>query len=221
MDNSAYVSSVNDAQLMAVAAAAIAILIACIAGLAISNGISRPIMTITEAMRKLASGTHDIALPDCERHDEVGKMAQAVNVFRENAQRVAGMRNEQERMKQEAEAEKAAAMASRFEASVQGVAEAVSSSAGSMKATAQSMSGTAANAKQQSLAVTNASQETSASVQMVASAAEELSSSITEITRQVAQASKIVAEPRRSASAPIRGYRGLPPRLRKSARLSS
>ena len=195
MDNSAYVSSVNDAQFMAIAAAAIAILIACIAGLVISGSISRPIVTITEAMRKLAGGTHDIELPDCERRDEVGRMAQAVNVFRENALRVAGMRSEQERMKQEAEAEKAAAMAglaNRFEASVQGVAEAVSSSAGSMKATAQSMSGTAANAKQQSLAVTNASQETSASVQMVASAAEELSSSIAEITRQVAQASKIV-----------------------------
>jgi methyl-accepting chemotaxis protein len=195
MDNSAYVSSVSDAQFMATAAAAVAILIACIAGLAISGSISRPIVTITEAMRKLAGGTHDIELPDCERGDEVGRMAQAVSVFRENALKVAGIRSEQERMKQEAEAEKGAAMASladRFEASVQGVAEAVSTSAGSMKATAQSMSGTAANAKRQSLAVTNASQETSASVQMVAAAAEELSSSIAEITRQVAQASKIV-----------------------------
>jgi methyl-accepting chemotaxis protein len=195
MDNSAYVSSVNDAQLMAIAAATLAILIACIAGLVISGSISRPILIITEAMRKLAEGTHEIELPDCERRDEVGRMAQAVNVFRENAIKVAGLRTEQERMKRDAEAEKRAAMAGladRFEASVQGVAETVSTSAGSMKATAQSMSGTAASAKQQSLAVTRASQETSASVQTVASAAEELSSSITEITRQVAQASQIV-----------------------------
>lgn len=195
MDNSAYVSSVTSAQLMATGAATIAILIACIAGLVISASISGPILTITEAMRKLAEGTHDIELPDCERRDEVGRMAKAVNVFKENAIRIAGLRNEQERMKQEAEDQKRAAMASladRFEASVQGVAETVSTSAGSMKATAQSMSGTAAKAKQQSLAVASASQETSANVQTVASAAEELSSSIAEITRQVAQASQIV-----------------------------
>ncbi|OAF19297.1 methyl-accepting chemotaxis protein [Bradyrhizobium neotropicale] len=195
MDNSSYVSAITDAQLMATAAATVAILIACIAGLLISGSISRPILTLTEAMRKLAAGTHDIELPDCEGRNEVGRMAQAVNVFKENAIKVAGIRSEQERMKREAETEKRVAMASladRFEASVQGVAETVSNSAGSMKSTAQSMSGTATSAKQQSLAVTHASQETSASVQTVAAAAEELSSSITEITRQVAQASQIV-----------------------------
>jgi methyl-accepting chemotaxis protein len=211
MDNSSYLSAVTNAQLMATAAATVAILIACVAGLLISGSISRPILTLTEAMRKLAAGTHEIELPDCESRNEVGRMAQAVNVFKENAIKVAGIQSEQERVKREAEAEKRAVMASladRFEASVQGVAETVSNSAGSMKATAQSMSGTATSAKQQSLAVTRASQDTSANVQTVAAAAEELSSSITEITRQVAQASQIVgraSEERERTNARVQG----------------
>ena len=196
MDNSVYAGLIKRAQTLAIATAAVATLIACIVGLLLARGISRPISTITEAMRQLAEGRHDIEIPSRARRDEVGEMARAVEVFKSNALRVAGLQAEQEWAKQETEREKKAAMAQladRFEASVQRVATVVSSSATDMKSTAQLMSDTATRARHQSDAVAAASEETSASVQTVAAAAEELSSSITEITRQVNHSSAIIA----------------------------
>jgi methyl-accepting chemotaxis protein len=196
MDNSVYAGLIKRAQTLAIATAAVATLIACIVGLLLARGISRPISTITEAMRQLAEGRHDIEIPSRARRDEVGEMARAVEVFKSNALRVAGLQAEQEWAKQETEREKKAAMAQladRFEASVQRVATVVSSSATEMKSTAQLMSDTATRARHQSDAVAAASEETSASVQTVAAAAEELSSSITEITRQVNHSSAIIA----------------------------
>ena len=47
--------------------------------------LSRPIIHITEAMRRLAAGDLAIQVSDLERGDEIGSMAKAVAVFRENA----------------------------------------------------------------------------------------------------------------------------------------
>jgi methyl-accepting chemotaxis protein len=196
MDNSDYVAMVRNGQRLAIATVGGALLIVCLFGLLIARGISRPILRITDAMRQLAEGRHDIQLVGQEGQSEVARMAQAVLVFKDNAIKVAGIRSEQERAKREAEEEKRSMMvrlADRFEASVRRVAETVSASAMDMKSTAQSMSEAAVRAKQQSNAVANASQGTSASVQTVAAAAEELSSSIAEINRQVENATQIMA----------------------------
>ena len=154
MDNSVYAGLIKRAQTLAIATAAVATLIACIVGLLLARGISRPISTITEAMRQLAEGRHDIEIPSRARRDEVGEIARAVEVFKSNALRVAGLQAEQEWAKQETEREKKAAMAQladRFEASVQRVADPwVSSSATDMKSTAQLMSDTATRARHQS-----------------------------------------------------------------------
>ncbi|MEA3090303.1 MAG: methyl-accepting chemotaxis protein [Caballeronia sp.] len=196
MDNSDYVAMVRNGQLLTTAIVGAALLIVCLFGLLIARGISRPILRITDAMRELAEGRHDIELEGQEGRSEVARMAQAVLVFKENAIKVAGIRTEQERAKREADEESRSTMAGladRFEASVRSVAETVSASAMDMKSTAQSMSDAAVQAKQQSNAVAKASQGTSASVQTVAAAAEELSSSIAEINRQVGNATQIMA----------------------------
>jgi methyl-accepting chemotaxis protein len=57
-------------------------------------GIAKPIENITEAMKKLAGGDVENAVPYGERADEIGEMAAAVEVFRANA--VTTMRLEQE-----------------------------------------------------------------------------------------------------------------------------
>lgn len=188
MDNSDYVAMVKNGQHLAIAVVGAALLIVCLFGLLIARGISGPILRITDAMRQLAEGRHDIQLAEQDGRSEVARMAQAVLVFKENAIRVAGIRSEQERAKREADEEKRSTMArlaDRFEARVRSVAETVSASAMDMKSTAQSMSDVTDRAKQQASAVAGASQGTSASVQTVAAAAEELSSSIAEINRQV------------------------------------
>ncbi|MDB5685917.1 MAG: methyl-accepting chemotaxis protein [Rhizorhabdus sp.] len=78
--------------------AGIGVLIALLLGRLLSRAIATPVTALTGAMRDLAGGNHDIAVPGIGRGDELGEMAGAVLVFRDAA--VA---------KQQAEADKARA----------------------------------------------------------------------------------------------------------------
>ena len=165
-------------------------------GFILARSFSRPITAMTDSMNELAGGDLEVNIPAQDRADEIGKMAEAVQVFKENAIRVNEMEGEQEEAKRRAEAEKRAAMnqmADEFQASVGGVVDTVASAATQMQATAQSMSSTAEQTSRQSTAVAAAAEQASANVQTVASAAEELASSVAEIGRQVAQSSEIAA----------------------------
>jgi methyl-accepting chemotaxis protein len=197
MDNTDYVASQQRARLLAAGMAALGLLLAAAAGLLIARGISRPILVITDAMRELANGNLSVDLPMRERSDEVGQMAQAVAVFKDNAIRVSHLQAEQEESKARLEQEKRktfATLADHFEASVRGVVENVSSAASDMQITAQSMSSTVAQSRQQTEIVSAASEHASDNVHSVAVASEELSSSISEIGRQLAQASAVVSK---------------------------
>jgi methyl-accepting chemotaxis protein len=50
----------------------------------ISRTISRPLVAITEAMHQLADGDMDVKVPAAERKDEIGRMAKAMFVFKQN-----------------------------------------------------------------------------------------------------------------------------------------
>jgi methyl-accepting chemotaxis protein len=159
-----------------------------------SRGITGPLNRLREVMRRLAQGDLDTDVPDQERKDEVGAMAEAVAVFKQNAierRRLAGERQEAERRSQIEKRRTMDELARTFEAKVGAVVQVVSNAAGTMEATARSMSGAADEANRQSMAVASASEQASANVQTVATATEELSSSIEEIGRQVADSARI------------------------------
>jgi methyl-accepting chemotaxis protein len=63
----------------------IAVLSAVGIGIMLSRGIGEPLMTMTTAMKELASGNHEVEVPAIGRKDEIGAMAQAVQVFKKNA----------------------------------------------------------------------------------------------------------------------------------------
>jgi diguanylate cyclase (GGDEF)-like protein len=68
-----------------------AIVVACALLLAswvtwvIHAGISRPLASITKALSELAAGNRNVVIPQVDRHDEIGSMAAAFEVFRTNA----------------------------------------------------------------------------------------------------------------------------------------
>ncbi|MBI1779724.1 MAG: HAMP domain-containing protein [Proteobacteria bacterium] len=160
-------------------------------------GLARPIARMTQAMNRLSGGDTATDIPGRKRKDEIGEMAVAVQVFKDEMLESEQLRAGQEAMKIRAEAEKKAALeaiADRFEASVKGVVEGVSTAASQMQSSAQSMSSTAEETSRQAVAVAAASEEASTNVQTVASAAEELSSSIAEIGRQVSQSTEIAGQ---------------------------
>jgi len=155
--------------------------------------IARPMAEITEAVRKVAAGNLAGEIALTRRGDEIGELARALAVFRDNAQEKAhievAQRNEQQRKERRQQAIER--QIGNFEDSVRRLLEALAEAAVEMRRTSESMSATADQTGQRASAVSDASQQASANVQFVATAAEELSASIGEINRQVNQAEKV------------------------------
>jgi methyl-accepting chemotaxis protein len=197
-------SSANDVRAQAVsgfwtalAGTGAALLATALLGFVIIRGITRPITGMTNAMTGLADGNLEVEVPGVGRHDEIGAMAASVLVFKGNMIEANRLRAEQDALKQQAEAEKRAAMhkmADDFEAGVKGVVALVASASAELRGTAQSLSGTAEETQRQSTSVAAASEQASMNVTTVASAAEEMSASIGEIARQVAVSADIGAQ---------------------------
>jgi methyl-accepting chemotaxis protein len=176
--------------LVSLAVFAVVLLVSAIIG----RSVTRPIATITALTSRLAAGDSAFEVPYTARRDEVGGLAKALAVFKENAAAVVRMHAEQAELKHKADAEKRQAMidlAGKFEASIQAVVGEVIGESGQMQEAAQSMSRTAGEASRRAQVVEDAGRQASGNVQAVASAAEELSASIAEIGQRVTQAASI------------------------------
>jgi methyl-accepting chemotaxis protein len=145
-------------------------------------------------MESIAGGSLDQVVEETERGDEIGRMAETLEMLRQTARTARTLEAEQVASKQQAESEKREALialANRFDASVGRLVGLMASGSTELESTAQSMTGTAERTNQQATIVSSAATEASDRVQTVAAAAEELSSSISEISRQVAQSAEI------------------------------
>ncbi|ABD88394.1 methyl-accepting chemotaxis protein [Rhodopseudomonas palustris] len=145
-------------------------------------------------MQNIATGSLDEVVGETDRGDEIGRMAETLEMLRKTALTARNLESEQAVLKQRSETEKREALlalADRFDASVGHLVGLMASSSSDLETTARSMTGTADRTNQQATVVSSAAEEASTRVQTVASAAEELTSSITEISRQVAQSAKI------------------------------
>ncbi|WP_346907876.1 methyl-accepting chemotaxis protein [uncultured Roseibium sp.] len=178
----------------------------------ITRMISRPITEIIGSMTSLAAGDANVDVPATERRDEIGRMAKALEVFRENAIEVERMEQEKIANEQRAAEEKRASMnalADRFEAALVDIVETVSASSDRMRTTAQSMSSVAEQTQRQASAVASAAESASENVQTAASAAEEMSASIGEINRQVGESAEISNQANAEALRSNESVRGL------------
>ena len=165
-------------------------------GIAIVRGIARPVGAMTDAMTRLADGDTGIEVVGADGKDEIGAMARAVLVFKDNKIKADTLAAEQ-KADQEAKERRAAAMAeavTKFETAIGAVADGVASAATEMQSSAQTLSTTAEQASRQATAVAAAAEQASSNVQTVATAGEELSSSISEIGRQVSQSTTIAGK---------------------------
>ncbi|AWN49314.1 methyl-accepting chemotaxis protein [Methylobacterium terrae] len=171
-----------------VAAFAVSVLVTLGAVLFCLLRIVRPLGRMTGAMRRLAAGDADTAIPDAARRDELGAMAGALAVFRDNLIRTRRLEEETALARAGAEAQRRQAMremADGFERAVGGIVGAVTAAATELQATAQTMTATARETAGQSSGVAAAAAQAAANVGTVAAAAEELGASVQEIGRQV------------------------------------
>lgn len=162
----------------------------------IGGGLSGPVQQITQAMHRLASGELETDIPARDRADEVGKMAQAMLVFRQNAQEARRLQGEAERVRM-AKDRRQAAMDQHtqdFGTSATGVMATLVRAAETMRSTADKMSEAAHHTRDTAARTAGGAEGAARSIGMVAAAAEELSASIHEISQQVARATHAARE---------------------------
>jgi methyl-accepting chemotaxis protein len=163
--------------------------------LMVRRRVCKPIVDLTGTMTRLASGNVSDEISGAERGDEIGAMAAAVRVFKDNmieAERLSAEKTAENDIKMR-RVQVLDQLTRGFEAKVTELVGGLSAASSVMEDTAQSMSTTAAATNRQAGIVAAASEQTSTNVQTVASATEELTSSISEIGRQVAQSTEIAA----------------------------
>jgi len=176
------------ARWMTIVALAVTALLCGLASFAIITGVARPIGRTTVVVNRLASGDREILVADTDRGDEVGTLARALQVFKDNMIKAeaAAVAQEQERLAKERRAQVLEALVRSFEAKVGALVGALAGAATEMQATSHSMAEAAEQTSRQAGVVSAAAQQTSANVQTVATATEELSASVREIGQRVA-----------------------------------
>jgi methyl-accepting chemotaxis protein len=196
-------ASVGRARTLQMAFVALALALGGALAFLIARSIIGPITGMTGAMSRLAAGETAVMVPSQDAVDEMGEMAKAVDVFRQNAiarleleaQQVAAQSARQRR------ADRVDGLVQSFEQSISGAIGIVTSAATELDATARSMSQVAESTNGQAVASSAAAEETSANVQTVAAAAEEMVASLHEIERQVQQSNAAAGTAAREAQA--------------------
>lgn len=158
--------------------------------------VTAPLSRMTNSMRALAHNDLSITVPYQGNKDEIGQMASALQVFKDNALRVRALEEEQQAQRVRAEAEKREAMrdlADRFESNIGRIVTTVASASTELFASAETLSHTAQNTSSHSRHATNAAEMTSHNINTVASATEEMGASVAEIANQTTLSAKVAA----------------------------
>jgi methyl-accepting chemotaxis protein len=181
-------AAVQQTQQTVILTAAGALVLGAILAWLIGASVSGPIRAMTDRMQSLAAGELDNAIPRGEQRDEIGRMARAVEVFRENALAVRRMEREAAAQRESTEADRVrmmAELAGRFEQGMQGVITGVGGRAEEMGRSATELARVAERGRGLAEAVLTRAEQASVNVQTVASATQELAASIREISSQV------------------------------------
>ncbi|MEN3211188.1 methyl-accepting chemotaxis protein [Methylorubrum populi] len=159
----------------------------------IARSLIRPISGMTAAMTRLADGETAIHVPSQDATDEMGRMAAAVEVFRQNA--VARIALEAEQAAQasarQRRADRVDQLVRGFEDRIAASIAIVTSAATELDSTARSMTQVADSTNGQAVSSSAAAEEATMNVQTVAAAAEEMVASLGEIERRVQQSNDV------------------------------
>jgi methyl-accepting chemotaxis protein len=155
--------------------------------------IVRPLVVLTARVTALADGDKQADVGGRDRPDEIGDVARAVEILRNNAIEAAHQAAEQDavRAQREQHTARIATLAHDFETRAGSLVEQFSAASTELEGAARSMSETAGAGQVQAGKVAEAAGEASGNVQMVAAATEQLAASTLEISRKVAESSAI------------------------------
>lgn len=158
--------------------------------------ITNPLTSLTSTTSVLAGGGTDVEVEHTDRKDEIGELARAMLVFKENIIRESEARTEKERL-QQAELEKfqrVSELTDEFEAVIKAFMDDLTSSVADLKQTAKSLDQVAGTNQSQSGQLEASANTATQSVEMVSQAADELSRSIQRVVESVQTSSRIATQ---------------------------
>jgi methyl-accepting chemotaxis protein len=165
--------------------------------IAVQRSISLPLTRVVNALSELAAGNTAAQVNGLERGDEIGMVADAVQLLRAKMIEADQLRAEQSEVEQRLLRQRQEDMnklADGFEATVGEIVETVSSASNELEVSAKTLTSSAEHAQSRTTMVAAASEEASTNVQTVASATEEMASSINEVSRQVQESARMASD---------------------------
>jgi methyl-accepting chemotaxis protein len=184
----------NDQAVLALSA--LALLAAVLVGVYTAHSVAGPIQKITQVMRRLAQSDFSIAVPYTKRSDEIGAMAAALEVFKDNARRISELEKERFEDERRAGEERRASLiefAERLRGAAGAIVQTVLSSAKQLEDSAHLLSQNAAGTLDMASAVTTSAISASQNVDLVSRSSGQLAVSVTEISAQMGKSTKIAA----------------------------
>jgi methyl-accepting chemotaxis protein len=157
------------------------------------RGLARPVVQMTEAMKRIAGGELDCEVPARGRKDEIGAMSDTLQVFKDAliAKQAADAAAAADAEAKIERGRRVDGITQKFEAVVGNMVTSLSHASNDLESAANTLTATAETAQQLSGSATAASREVSDNMQSVAVASEEITSSVNEISRQVQESSRI------------------------------
>ena len=158
----------------------------------VQRGAIRPLRALTETMRRLADRDLAAVVGGLGRSDEVGSMARAVQVFRNNMLEADALATA-ELADREFKARRAAGLERLihgFESEAAELTSVLAAASGELEAAATSMATSAERTSGQTRLVARSADSASTGARSIAAAAEQLSASTTELSRQTRMTAK-------------------------------
>ncbi|WP_439594483.1 methyl-accepting chemotaxis protein [Falsiroseomonas sp.] len=215
----------SDARLMLGLGTLAAAVIALFCGFALARSVARPMTRLADQVSRIAGGDLSVTVEGEARQDELGALAKAVAVLKENTARGRALEAEAaaERLRTE-EARLAAqrAIADELERTVGGVSATLAGAATELQATVGTLTHGAERTSEQAIAAAAGATQASANVQTVAAATEQMAATGAEINRQVTEAADIArraSEETRATDATVRSLAEAAGRIGEVVRL--
>jgi methyl-accepting chemotaxis protein len=168
--------------------------------------ITLPLQRMARTMTQMAAGDLTVPVNGARRIDEIGAMAEAVAVFRDNAMALRETERARAAELARAEAEKSAALeavADAFEREIVAIATLIGHAATELESFARGMTAVIDESHRHARAAATAAEGSRDSATHVASAIDELSASIADINAQVANATNIVEQATRCTDSAV------------------
>ncbi|MEA2737246.1 MAG: hypothetical protein QOH05_553, partial [Acetobacteraceae bacterium] len=171
------------------------VVIGIMLALMIARSIIRPVNGMTSAMTRLAAGDTGSEVPARDNTDEIGEMARAVEVFRQQAidNLRLGADREKDRMAKERRQAAMDQYTQDFGQSVSGVMASFTGSAAAMRQAATAVNEGARQTRTSTSSTVEGASASARDLNSIAAAAEEMAVSINEISKQVAHVTTSVS----------------------------